>query len=75
LLLLHGLLLRRLVNARLRARYAQGLSVEVVDFFCEPLRESRVGLFMRCRFTLDDGDAFEIDTVEVNDMLRAWYAH
>ena len=35
----------------------------------------RVGVFMRMTFTLDDGDTFEVDTLEMADMLRAFEAH
>jgi len=30
---------------------------------------------MRLRFTLDDGDTLEIDSVEMSDMRRAWEMH
>jgi hypothetical protein len=30
---------------------------------------------MRLRFTLDDGDTLEIDSVEMSDMRRAWEVH
>ena len=63
------------VDATLRARYAAGLSVGLVDCSGEILRDDRVGLFMRLRFTLDDGDMLEIDSVEMSDMRRAWEMH
>ena len=63
------------VDATLRARYAAGLSVGLVDCSGEILRDDRVGLFMRLRFTLDDGDTLEIDSVEMSDMRRAWEMH
>jgi hypothetical protein len=63
------------VNATLAARHAAGLSVEVVDVKPQALRDDRVGLFMRLRFYLDDGDAFEVDTLEASDLLRALEVH
>ena len=39
------------------------------------MREDLVGVFMRMTFTLDDGDTFEVDTLEVSDVLRAFEAH
>jgi len=30
---------------------------------------------MRFRFTIDDGDTFEIDSIEMSDLLRTWEAH
>jgi len=64
------------VDATLRARYAAGLSVGLVDCSGRSCATTdRVGLFMRLRFTLDDGDTLEIDSVEMSDMRRAWEVH
>ena len=41
----------------------------------QALRDDRVGLFMRLRFYLDDGDTFEVDTLEASDLLRALEVH
>jgi hypothetical protein len=57
--------------AKLRARARAGLFVDFVDCSGEVLRDDRVGLFMRLTFTFDDGDMFEVDTLELSDMLRA----
>jgi hypothetical protein len=58
------------INAELHVRYDFGLSTRIVDLDAIALLDDQYGPFFHLTLIMDDGDTFELDTLEGSELLR-----